>query len=895
MAATACVLKRLFCCYGISLGFIVGAATGFAQTNRTWNGSADMNWFNPANWTPAGVPASNDIVTLASGTIDLTNPVTVYTQFNWSGGTLAGDALTVASNGVFNLNAASTLFLQCPLTNAGTVTWTNTGNLDVQFGGSYNGYIENQAGALWDIQSDQSLFDNALGGAYFHNAGTLRKSASTGTTMIWIPLYNSGSVTELQGTLSFAGGGTVTGTFAASTNAAIDFAAGNFTNSGPAAVFGPGAVQLTSSGNLTLPGDVISNLALVGGTVILGPGFQGGTITNLTIDGATLAGTNTVTGVFNWNNGTIDGPLTVATNASMWINGNTTLFLQSPLTNAGTIIWSNVGNLDLLNNGSYYSGLIENQAGALWDIQNNQSLFNNALGPAYFHNAGTLRKSASTGVTMISIPVNNSGTVTALQGTLSLGGGGILAGTFTASTMAAISFFSGNFTNSGPVSIVGPGAIQLTGSASLALLADVIPNLPLTSGTVTLGTNFQGGSITNLALAGATLIGTNTITGIFHLNNGTLIGPLTVASNGTMYFNGNTTIYVESPLTNFGTVIWTNTGNIDLLNSSTYAGVIENEPGALWDIQNDQSLFNNSLGPAYFHNAGTLQKSASTATTTISVAVTNSGTIAAMHGAIALNGGFDPTAGTLLFGLSSTSDFGAASIMGNANLGGTVGVVWLNGFVPSSGNSFAIVAYGSYSGIFTNINLPTAAMWQTNYGPNAFTVTVAGINQLAFSTQPPSDGLPNATLAPIVVQVEDYTGNPLATNGAPITLSLASGSGTLTGTLMRDTDPTGKATFDDLKIDVIGSKVLHAASPGLTAVNSVPFQIGPAIGVQFTSAGALLQLNADNDLGTITIYASTNFHSWIPIETNAPTNGMILFLDSAATNFPYRFYHVTEQ
>lgn len=892
MAATA--FKRLFCFGGIGLGLMFGPLAAPAQTNRTWNGSADINWFNATNWTPAGVPATNDIVSFAGGTITLTNPVTIYTLFNWSAGTLAGDALTIASNAVLSLNAPSTLFLQCPLTNAGTVTLTNSGNLDVMNGTSYNGYIENQPGGLWDIQSDQSIFNNAPGPAYFRNAGTIRKSAATGITYFYLPLFNSGSVTGLQGTLNFMAGGSVAGGFTAGTGAAINFAGGNFSNSAPTVVAGPGAVQLTAAGNLLLAADIVSNLALAGGTVLLGPGFQGGAITNLTIDGATLAGTNTVTGVFNWNNGTIAGPLTIATNASMLINGNTTLYLQGPLTNSGTVIWTNVGNLNVPNGGSD-AGLIENQAGALWDIRNDQTLFNNALGPAYFHNAGTLRKSAASGMTTISIPVVNSGTVTATQGTLSLGGGGILAGSFMAGGGATINFSGGQFTNFGPVSVTGPGAVQLTAYGNLAMQSDVISNLSLTAGTVTLGTNFQGGAITNLTLAGATLIGTNTVTGTFHVNNGTLIGPLTVASNGTLYFNGNTTMFLQSPFTNAGTVIWTNTGNIDVLNGSGYTGLIENQAGALWDIQNDQSLFNNAIGNAYFHNAGTLRKSASTAGTTISLPVTNSGTIMVWHGKVALNGGFDLTAGSILFGLSGMSDYGTASVSGNANLGGTVGVLFLNGFVPANGNSFAVFSYGSHSGIFTNLDLPAAAMWQTNYGPTAFTIAVASINQLAFSTQPPADGLPNAILAPVIVQVEDSAGNPLATNGAPITLSLASGSGTLSGTLIQATDPSGKATFNDLRIDTVGSKVLHAASPGLTATNSIPFQIGPAIGVQLTAGGALLQLNADNDLGTITIFASTNLHTWIPIDTNAPTNGVILFLDSAATNYPTRFYHVTEQ
>jgi len=116
----------VWCFRGIILGFILGASYTSAQTNRTWNGSVNTDWFNAANWTPAGVPAPNDVInfTNPSGTIDLTAPVTLNGQFNWSGGVLSGsNALTIASNGVMNINSAGTVFLGCALTNAGTGIW----------------------------------------------------------------------------------------------------------------------------------------------------------------------------------------------------------------------------------------------------------------------------------------------------------------------------------------------------------------------------------------------------------------------------------------------------------------------------------------------------------------------------------------------------------------------------------------------------------------------------------------------------------------------------------------------------------------------------------------------------------------------------------------------------
>ena len=59
---------------GVLPAFFLSLQVVSAQTNRTWTGSMNMDWFNPGNWSPAGVPASNDIVNLTNGTIVLTAP-----------------------------------------------------------------------------------------------------------------------------------------------------------------------------------------------------------------------------------------------------------------------------------------------------------------------------------------------------------------------------------------------------------------------------------------------------------------------------------------------------------------------------------------------------------------------------------------------------------------------------------------------------------------------------------------------------------------------------------------------------------------------------------------------------------------------------------------------------
>lgn len=839
-------------------------------------------------------------LTTSGATLAGTNTVTG--TLNMSNGIVAGGSLTIAPSGVMNIDGIGTLQVYSPLTNAGIVNWTNAGNLAVLNNeSSYFGLIENLSGGLFDIQCDQSLYNNAGTTAYFHNVGTLRKSALTGTTTFQIPLLNSGFVVGLEGALDFDGNGLLTGTFTAGSGAFINFTGGDFTNSGPVTINGHGTVQLLGA-SLFLLTDTISNFPLTSGMVNLGPAFQGGTITNLTTLGATLAGTNLVTGTLSVSNGVIaGGSLTIAPGGVMNIDGVGTLLLECPLTNAGTVNWTNAGDLDVLNNESSYFGLIENLSGALFDIQCDQSLYNNAGTTAYFHNLGTLRKSALTGFTSFEIPLFNSSSVIALQGTLGFEGGGPLTGTFTAAAPATISFFEGNYTNSVLVAMNGPGTFELAGGASLLLLSNAIPNLLLAGGTVYLGPAFEGGSITNLTISGATLSGTNTVTGTFNWNNGTIGGgSMTIASNGVMNMDPTTTMLLESPLTNFGTIAWTNTtdinsGGLELINNGTDLGLIENLAGALFDLQCDETLYGSAA--AYFHNTGTLQKSATpTGASQISLAVTNSGTISSLNGEIVFSGGFTPIGGSMLYGLSSPTSYGTIDISGNATLAGSVGVLWLNGFVPAFGNSFTLLNYGSHTGTFTNFTSPPGALWVTNYGPTSFTASVSSINQLVFTTQPVGGKLTNVILAPIVVQVEDPSNNPVPISGVAITVALNSGSGLVNGTLVQNTDSSGKATFGNLSFNAPGTKTLGATSPGLTSAISVPFQILPLIGLQLTNTGALIQLNGSNGFGPVTIYASTNLGNplaWIPIFTNAPTNGSIQFLDTSATNYHARFYRFT--
>src|ERR1019366_623994 len=145
-------------------------------------------------------------------------------------------------------------------------------------------------------------------------------------------------------------------------------------------------------------------LQILGGTLVVGPAFQGGSITNLTVAGINLVSTNTVSGTMNWNGGNISGALTVAGGAVLTI--------------AGTVVVTNTDHVRLWYSPPTYYGAIYNLAGGLFDIQNDQFYLYNAYGTEFFNNAGTLRKSAGSGTTVIYPIINNTGTVDAETGTL---------------------------------------------------------------------------------------------------------------------------------------------------------------------------------------------------------------------------------------------------------------------------------------------------------------------------------------------------------------------------------------------------------------------------------------------------------------------------------------------
>jgi hypothetical protein len=476
----------------------------------------------------------------------------------------------------------------------------------------------------------------------------LRKSAGTGTSIIAIFLANSGAVDAQSGTIRVSSGSDWDGRFQAESGGAIYFYSGSYLVSGPLDFRGPGPVGV--NGSVVINGTLASPLNWYSGTLLAGSGLGVGTNGVLNLLGSlTVYGGLTNAGVVNQQAASV----TVRTNASV----------------------------------ATYQGVIWNQAGGLWDIQGDWGV-NDYYGGERFYNAGTLRKSAGTGTSIIAIFLANSGTVDAQSGTIRVSSGSDWGGRFQAESGAAIYFYSGNYSVSGSLDFRGPGSVGVNGSVVI-------------NGTLASPLNWYSGTL----LAGSGLgVGTSGV-----LN---LLGSITVTGG----------------LTNSG-VVNQQAASVTVAGTATDLAVIWNQAGGLWDIHGDWGV-NDYYGGEEFYNAGTLRKSAGTGTSTIGIYLVNSGTVSAQQGLMNFTGIFTETSSARLAigigGAAPGSGYGRMQFS-SATFAGSFKVIMLNGFQPTVGNAFTVLTYPApFPGGFGNMNgldMGNALWLAPGFGQTALTLT----------------------------------------------------------------------------------------------------------------------------------------------------------------------------
>ena len=375
--------------------------------------------------SPINFAAGGEILQLSSGT----------------GGGISGTGLisTNSALAISTNNASATLNVSVPslgtiALGTGALNLTNTGALAV------NGTVD------------------ATGGITLNTSGTLtiNNSLNAGTGNVSLTTTGAGNaITQTAGQIT---GNTLT----LSTNnasATLNTSNNAITNLGATAL-GTGALNLLDAGGLTVTGAVAAtggitlntsgalalnnslnagtgNMVLTGSSITQSAGTMAAGGMTLTAPVITIGGTATATANFNLPSGTFN----INSGGSFSVSGTTNIAVGATLATGGSFT---------------------------------------ALGPITV--AGTLRGSAAG-------PINATGQVISVPGTLDLNGGSVTAGSVNVSgLLKGIGTITGNVTNSGTVAPgASPGIINITGNYTQAAAG----TLQIEIGGTTPGTGYD--------------------------------------------------------------------------------------------------------------------------------------------------------------------------------------------------------------------------------------------------------------------------------------------------------------------------------------------------------------------------------------------------------------------
>jgi hypothetical protein len=364
-----------------------------------------------------------------------------------------------------------------------------------------------------------------------------------------------------------------------------------------------------------------------------------------------------------------------------------------------------------------------NKPGSLFTLQDGASLGNFfASSTSRFNNHGLLDVEDDSNTSTIGIPLQNAGAVDVESGTLNLSGGGAARGSF---HLAGGTFLtiSSDYTLNRNASVSGAGTIQVVIFHTLQIAGPVhVPNLTVSGGTVAVNGSLV---VSNLTESGGTVGGPGTVTINSHWTwtGGNMTGPGTTVLNGVATLSGGFFSMLDGrTVDNHGTASATTDG-IDFRN----AAIWNNLGGSTFILGNTASLGNFFAGAAQFNNAGLLVKNGS-GTSMIGFDLNNAGTLhIANTGTLQVAGNFGQSAfGSLQIDIGGTAagSFGQLNVNGAASLDGNLTVQLVGGFIPSLGDSFQILTFGTRGDPptdFASENLPAGL--SPVYGPNSLSLT----------------------------------------------------------------------------------------------------------------------------------------------------------------------------
>jgi hypothetical protein len=423
---------------------------GTANLDGTYTASAASTLsgatvvFNPA-------AAANDLgpnVTVSAGSVTFnagTPTLSVYT-WNFLGGTITGSESFNIVNGTWqggNLAAGGTLTVTSFLDITGGTTLGRTltvaDNAVVGLEGPFSS-LNLQNGAVFTVMYGLAI-TNSQG---ITGSGTINCNGIVqvfGNTTIQGAFNNAGSVTVTDGTLHLSGGGNESGSFSTDPVAggSLDFASGTYDFQASASITVPNVSFSGGTVNLNGTYDVAGNSRFTGATVTFNPGITVTAVGALTIaagvvtfgsgqqinpaslffTGGRLTGTDdlTVSGLFSWFGGTMDGTGITTADGGMDLD-SFGITLGRRLTNNAVATWTGIGDI-----AGTINAVFDNGVNGTFSIRNDQT-FSSPSCLGVFNNHGRFTKTASYGTTTIGLMFDNDGTVDIETGTVNFLCGG---------------------------------------------------------------------------------------------------------------------------------------------------------------------------------------------------------------------------------------------------------------------------------------------------------------------------------------------------------------------------------------------------------------------------------------------------------------------------------------
>jgi hypothetical protein len=575
---------------------------------------------------------------------------------------------------------------------------------------------------------------NYIGGAYYTsgtstliNTGTI-VSASGGSLVV-----GAGNVGGKLTYLTNAAGGTISSSGAGST---ITIDPTSFTNAAGATISasGSGATVTIDPASFTNHGSI---LASGGALVTVAPTAAWG-----------LDGTVQANGMASNTPSTVqlDGTLSIPSSANNGLStsGGGAIELAGTLDLAGDVAGAKthfdpIADVGGTSNFVLYNGTIMgNGVGTI--------SHSSGLGFAFQEN-NTLKGVALTGGLNLNTDINAGG------GWAHLTGGTTLASnaTIDMGICSLLSFDNGrsDTLNGATINILGAESdIAIEGGETLTLGPGTVVTVNVSSRDSDISGNYYTQGTSTLINDGAIAVAS----GDLNIGHGFWAGQLANVTNGAtgvMSASGSTSnIYINAgTLNNLGELLTTNGGEITVVptNAFTNAGMIDAEAGGFIALPDGagqsagQIVANGTIATA---SSGTINIAGGkvTGAGTIQASLANTGGVVAAGsptGTLALTGTYTQGAGGTLLadigGSGAGTGYSVFAVGGAASLGGTIEVDFVDGFVPTPGETFDVMTYSSVTGGFQNVVADDFSNFQVDVLP--------GYVQIQIMPTPGPDGL----------------------------------------------------------------------------------------------------------------------------------------------------------